>query len=128
MSLELFNAGSAALVLFGNCIACKMFASFFRAFNKDKGDEFQKKFRPAQLNEMEYSAVLIAVLLFLKSRGEASSLGSTLVTIGNVGYPWVRGLFGDTPMPVIGYPFFVPFAVMRYFGMLCLAGSLSTAL
>ena len=125
MSLSLLNSGTAAMLLFGNCIAAKMFVSTLRGLNKDKAADFEKKYRAAQMNEMEYSGVIIAVLLFLKSRGDPASLGATLVGVGNVGYTWVRSMLGETG--IAGFPFYVPFAAARYFGMLSLVSNLYAA-
>lgn len=68
----------------------------------------------AQLNEAEYSALLIAPLLFLASSSNTKNegnLGATLAVLGQVGYFWMRVLTGYPTIPTAGS------AAIRYMGL-----------
>jgi hypothetical protein len=75
-------------------------------------------FCKAQMNDTEYSATLVTLLLFLHSiSGPSSSEPSTaalLAVTGSVGYVWCRTLLSYPCIPTIS------FALTRYGGLLLL--------
>jgi hypothetical protein len=70
-----------------------------------------KEAEKAQLNSAEYSALLIAPLLFLALKDNSAEWAATLSVVGQVGYYWARLAHG--------YPSFQPatFATVRYAGL-----------
>ena len=61
------------------------------------------------MNEAEYTALLIAGLAFLDSKGVDVTTAATLAAGGSVVYLWGRIL--------LGFPFYAPGAFMRYGSM-----------
>jgi uncharacterized membrane protein YecN with MAPEG domain len=77
------------------------------------GREFQNASK-AQLNEAEYSPLLLAMLLYLHSKGVAAPLASTAVAFGQIFFFWGRIITGKAlPFSPIG-------ALPRYIGMVAL--------
>ena len=90
--------------------------------------ESQKYLRTAsaQLNEVEWSAVLIPGLTYLALKGDDAPIISTLAVAGQALYFWPRALIGNaneggssTPLPP-----YVPGALMRYGALALLAHTL----
>ena len=136
------TCGQAAFLIFCNCLAAKLYmtlvvrggllmkvmpmpedltftSSTEKAKKMNEGmakDVFTWTHR-AQLNEAEYSGPLIAVLLFLESKGIASPMACKLLVFGAFAHFWVQVLSKHRlAQPLGGLP--------RYIGMGLLANAL----
>lgn len=79
---------------------------------------FVQQFRSAQANEVEYAAILTALLLFFSTQDVDISLATTLVVMGQIGYVWFRTVFGYPQILTISM------ALIRYGGTALLAMAL----
>jgi hypothetical protein len=123
MSLYSINALQGAAILAAHATFTKMLLSFtFRVYqylepDKKRKAEMEssptlKEFQKAQLNESEYAALLMVLLIFLSSvNGDEASNAATLSVVGQVGYVWSRTVIGFPKLPTI------TFAVIRYGGL-----------
>ena len=141
-SMFALSCGQAAFLLFCNCLAAKLFMTtvvrggllmkvmpmpgdlaFTSTTEKAKKmadgmakDVFTYSHR-AQLDEAEYSGPLIAVLLFLESKGIEAPMACKLLVFGAFAHFWLQVLTQHRlAQPVGGLP--------RYVGMFCLANAL----
>ena len=70
-----------------------------------------KRVRATQLNEVEWTAIMLQLCLYFDSAGTQNvTLACSLMAWFQVGYTFVRA--------GVGYPFHMPFAVARYVGLL----------
>jgi hypothetical protein len=70
-----------------------------------------KRVRATQLNEVEWTAIMLPLCLYFDSAGTKNvTLACSLMAWGQVGYTFVRA--------GVGYPFHMPLAVTRYVGLL----------
>lgn len=77
------------------------------------------EFRKAQANEVEYAALLVGLLLFFSTRDDVDTkTAPTLAVAGQVGYVWLRTLFGYPAIPAISM------ALVRYGGLALLSSNL----
>ncbi len=125
MSLFFLSSGQAASVIITNSLLGKFYMTGgFRlrlVLAKDKrekndilaGDSFQTA-HAAQLNEAEWSPLLLAGLLYLSSKGIQAPAAATFSAVGSVLYLWAKVFFP--------FPSYLPGAVFRYLGLglLCL--------
>ncbi|KAL1524654.1 hypothetical protein AB1Y20_019541 [Prymnesium parvum] len=111
---------AASSIIFTNSMAGKAYMTFgFRAGGQDSGPAFERAHK-AQLNEAEWSPILIAGLILLESKGQATPIAAALAAGGSVLYLWAKcaGLLQISP---IG-------ALARYFAGFMMAGQLLTLL
>lgn len=120
-----FNAIQGAALIASHAVATKVLLSFtlrtyqFLEWDAKRREKVEtmpvlQRFQAAQNNESEYAALLVALLLFSHIRGEDVTLASTLAVSGQIGYVWMRTLFGYPQVPAIAM------AVTRYGGLLLL--------
>jgi hypothetical protein len=110
------NSGSAAVLLLGNSILLKVGISMCRITKKyEADDKFVNCYRPAQLNETEYTSLTLGALLYLKSMHVEARISSTLIAVSNLLYVWCRILFGNTKQPGEAFPsILTPWATIRF--------------
>lgn len=129
-----FSTLQGASILAAHATLTKILLSFtYRTYQLLEWDDKRRQkvadnmhlqeFQKAQINESEYAALLVSILLFLSSssaadNGTSSSMGATLAVIGQVGYVWMRTLVGYPKIPTI------TFAVTRYGGLFLLVSAL----
>ena len=115
-----------ASILAAHATFTKMLLSFtYRTYQFLEWDEKRKAnvarsvhlqdFQKAQLNESEYTALFVAIFLFLAAANKTNqepSQAATLAVAGQIGYVWSRTF--------LGYPkiLSITFAVIRYGGLL----------
>ena len=134
------SCGKAALILFGNSLAGKMYMTLFarvkmmlkimpdpadlafgatteKAKKMDEvvaSPDFQGTSK-AQLNEAEYSGPLIAVLLFLEAKGASSPIGCGLVVFGAIAHLWAQILLKTrAAQPLGALPRYAGVAILLY--------------
>jgi hypothetical protein len=123
------NALQGAAIIAGHATFTKMLLSFtYRTYQFLEWDEKRREqvaanltiqeFQKAQINESEYAALLIAPLLYLSSIGRDSSMAATAAVAGQIGYVWIRTMFGYPTIPAITA------AVVRYGGLVLLVAEL----
>jgi hypothetical protein len=123
------NALQGAAIIAGHATFTKMLLSFtYRTYRFLEWDEKRREqvaanltiqeFQKAQINESEYAALLIAPLLYLSSIGRDSLMAATAAVAGQIGYVWIRTMFGYPTIPAITA------AVVRYGGLVLLAAEL----
>ena len=116
-----------ASILAAHATFTKMLISFtYRTYQFLEWDDKRKErvasnfhlqeFQKAQVNESEYTALFVAILLFLSAATTDTEIASnaatrTLAVAGQLGYVWTR--------TAIGYPkiLTITFAVVRYGGL-----------
>jgi uncharacterized Tic20 family protein len=126
-----FSTLQGASILAAHATLTKMLLSFtYRTYQflewdakrrQEVADNFNlQEFQKAQINESEYAALLVSILVFLSlsADNDTSSMGATLAVIGQVGYVWMRTLVGYPKIPTI------TFAVIRYGGLFLLVSKL----
>ena len=102
--LTLMNSAS---IIFANSLLGKAYMSFGWRAAGPKGEPGNPAFENAhraQLNEAEWSPLLIAGLLCLRAKGETAPIAATIAAAGSVGYLWVRCLLraeNGTPLVVL---------------------------
>ena len=125
----MLNAGSSAVVIAVNCLFGKAFMSvFFRmrqmsgaVFGGKKREEakrmedtpFYKFASRSQLNEAEWSAPSLAILLFLHSQNVEAKNAANLIAFGSIWFLWTRLLGGPKAVTVSSIG-----AVCRYMGFI----------
>jgi uncharacterized MAPEG superfamily protein len=126
------NALQGAAIIAGHATFTKMLLSFtYRTYQFLEWDEKRREqvaanltiqeFQKAQNNETEYAALLVAILLYLSLVGRASSMAATTAVVGQIGYVWIRTVFGYPTVPAITA------AVVRYGGLVLLVAELWSA-
>lgn len=80
-----------------------------------------KRISSTQLNEAEYSALLVACTCYLAVKGVAAPVASTLAVFGQVWYFWVRAFVGNSHEGGMDPPPYIPGALSRYFAVGLLA-------
>lgn len=138
-SMFLITPIQAAAVIAGNCLFGKVYITLrWRWFgaNKILGNLWKKAFvlpntnpikelqdghlkqdpqfkidRATQLNESEWTALCLPLCFYFASSAVGADAGTacSMMAWGQVGYTLAR--------PTIGYPFQLPFAIMRYIGV-----------
>jgi hypothetical protein len=127
-----FNCLQGAAILVAHATFTKMLVSFtLRTYQYLEWDEkrlrdvesnvYVNRFQGAQMNESEYTGLLVSILLFLSLKENAPSQAATLSVIGQVGYVWSRTFIGYPTLPTI------TMAVVRYGGLALLASELYKA-
>mgnify|MGYP005854236803 CR=1 FL=1 len=77
------------------------------------------EFHKAQANEVEYTALLTSLLLFFSTRDDVDTdMAPTLAVVGQIGYVWLRTIFGYPGIPAISM------ALVRYGGLALLSSNL----
>ena len=88
---------------------------------------FFKRVHAAQMNEMEYAALLSSGLLFLHSAGVQAPWTAALALFGQVEYFWLRALVGHPHEGGVSPPPYVPGALARYAALGLLAWNIYNA-
>jgi hypothetical protein len=65
--------------------------------------------RATQLNEVEWTSICLPLCLYFASKSSGDDLACSIMAWTQVGYTVARGL--------LGYPYQMPFAVLRYVGL-----------
>jgi hypothetical protein len=116
------NALQGAAIVAAHTTISKMFLSFtYRTYQYFEWDPKRRQFvednfhvqqfQKAQVNESEYAALLVALLLYLASMGIEASTATTSAVVGQLSYVWIRTAIRYPKLPTISA------ALLRYAGL-----------
>jgi hypothetical protein len=116
------NALQGATLILVHSLLTKSLLSFtlrtyqYLEWNGKRRERVESNFNVVQLqkadhNATEYNAIIAAPLFFLALQDIDVSMGATMSVVGQIGYVWLRTVFGYPTLPVI------TMAVIRYGGL-----------